>query len=134
MAGRRRLPCGLTGAATQPVRAARAVPPATATVPVTLGWRLLDGILALTATTAGTGAGYQDTWSVSPSLALTSMTVVETSTPPGRRYVSRAAVAPSSLADDTTYTFSYAILVRAETRTWVGSASLVVTVGSGGSL
>ena len=103
-------------------------------VPVTLVWVLAAGVLVLTATTLRRSPGYDDRWSMSPSVALTSLTVVEASLPDQTSYVSRASVAASELARDTTYTFSYSIVMRASDCTWFGSGSVAVTVGSDGSL
>jgi hypothetical protein len=103
-------------------------------VPIALGWELANGVLALTATTPGQAAICHDSWSVSPSLALTAVTIDDASVPGETTYVSRAAVDGSSLAHDTTYTFSYAIVMRTGESLWVGSRSLTVTVGRDGSM
>lgn len=130
MTRRTRLPCGLAGAPTPPARDTRAAPTATAeTVPVALGWQVAAGVLTLTATTHKRGGRYVDSWSVSPSLALATATVTGSS-PPGRPiYLAQAVASASSLAPDTTYTFNYAIVMKAGGNTWVGSRTLTVTVG-----
>jgi hypothetical protein len=98
-------------------------------VPVALGWQVAAGVLTLTATSHCRGASYVDSWSVSPSLALATATVTGSS-PPGRPiYVSQAVAPASSLAPDTTYTFSYAIVMKAGGNSWVGSRTLTLTVG-----
>jgi hypothetical protein len=99
-------------------------------VPVTLDWQLAASVLALIATTPRRGATCHDRWSMSPSVALTSTTIVDACA--GRTcYVSRASAPASGLARDTTYTFSYAIVMTGE-RTWVGSSSVTVTLGAEG--
>ncbi len=103
------------------------------TVPVAVDCQLADDVLRLTAQTPRLGAAYHDTWSISPSLALTWMTVADASVPLEPSYVSRAAVAAASLVRDTTYTFSYAIVMRTAGRAWAGSRSVAVTVGPDGS-
>lgn len=102
-------------------------------VPVTLSWRPAAGVLALMATTLRRGHGYEDRWSMSPSVALTSVTVVE-AFPAPMRYVSRASASASALAPNTTYTFSYSVVMRTSEHTWVGSSSVTVTVGADGSM
>lgn len=102
------------------------------TVRVTLAWQLAERVLTLTATTLRRGASYQDSWSISPSIPITSATVVDASVPRRSTYVSRAAVAASSLVPDTTYTFSYAIVMKAGARTWIGSGSTAITVADAG--
>lgn len=122
------------GAAT-PVPGATAARTATAqTVPMTLDWQLADAILTLTATTPRRGESCDDRWSMSPSVALTSATVADASRPCGASYVSRAWVAGSSLARDTTYTFGYSIVMSTSEFTCVGSGSVSITVGPDGSL
>lgn len=125
------------GGPTHPQAARAPGAPATGTVaahqvPVALRWELANGFLALTATTAWRSARHDDYWSVSPSLTFTSATVADTSVPGAPTYVSRAVVAGSSLAHDTTYTFGYAIAMRTSSCTWFGSSSVAVTVGPDG--
>src|SRR5512143_2671902 len=91
------------------------------TVPVVLRWELEDGSLAVTASTPKRGATYDDCWWVSPSLALRSKTVADSSVPGAATYVSRAVVSESAPAPDTTYTFSYAIAMRTGASAWFGS-------------
>jgi hypothetical protein len=101
-------------------------------VSVTLDWRLAAGTLALIATTPGRGARCDDRWSVSPSVRLTATTILDVRA--GRTwYVSRASAPASGLARDTTYTFSYSIVLRAADRTWAGSNSVTVTIGDEGT-
>lgn len=112
-------------------------PPAAAvasstTVLVKLAWQLAECVLTLTATTLRRGESYQDRWSISPSIALASATIIDSSVPRRRTYISRAAVVASSLAPETTYTFSYAIVMKAGARTWIGSGSAAITVADGG--
>jgi hypothetical protein len=100
-------------------------------VPVTLDWQLAASVLALIATTPRRGASCHDRWSMSPSVPLTSTTILDACA--GRTcYVSRASAPASGLARDTTYTFSYAIVMTGE-RTWVGSSSVTVTLGPEGA-
>jgi hypothetical protein len=103
-------------------------------VPVVLDWEVSEGALTLTATTPSLAASYDDRWSMSPSVALISVTVVEASSSGGMSYVSRASVSASTLAPDTTYSFSYSVVMRTSECTWVGSGSVTVTVGSDGSV
>ncbi len=103
------------------------------TVRVALVWQLADGVLVVIATTLKRGARYYDSWSISPSLALVSVTAIDRSLPHLTSYVSRASVTDFPPSTDTTYTFSYAIVMRARERVWVGSGSVTVTVGPDGS-
>ncbi len=104
-------------------------------VPITLAVRLAEGSLVLTATTPAKGESCDDSWSVSPSLPLVCEGKGEQAEA-GRSKVciSRASVAASALAPDTTYTFAYAIVMRTGERTWAGSASATVGVGPNGAL
>lgn len=130
-----RLPRDQAGASASPAPAAPvARRTAARTVPVALVWEATAGVLTLTATTPRMGASYHDSWSMSPSLALTLVTVTDTSVPRSPRYVSRAAVPEASLAHDTTYTFSYSIVMRSGDRVWAGSHSVTATVGPDGCL
>src|SRR5512143_570256 len=88
------------------------------TVPVSLDWSLTDVLLVLTATTPWRGEMCHDRWSTSPSLDLIPATVADAPVPPTQCYVARASVAESSLTPDTTYTFSYAIVIRIDRGTW----------------
>lgn len=134
MTRRTPLHCGLASGPRLAAREAAAARTAIAqTVDVTLGWRLADGVLTLAATTPKRGARYVDSWSVSPSLALATATATDSSLPGRATYVSRAVAGASSLTPETTYTFSYAIVMRAGAATWAGSRSLTVTVGPDGS-
>lgn len=103
-------------------------------LPVTIGWQLVDGVLLVTATTPWRGGSFDDMWSVSPSLALTSRTVKVSSVQRQAWYVSRAAVRASSLVPDTTYTLSYSVLIRTDASTWAGSGSVTLTVGPDGAV
>lgn len=130
-----RLPSGLASGAGAAAAGAPDIGNATAQpMPVTLRWSLAKSVLALTATTPWRGASYRESWSVSPSLDLAWTTVAEASVAGQTSHLSRAAVDASSLAHDTTYTFSYAILMRTFERVWVGGGSVALTVGSDGSL
>lgn len=124
---------------------ARATTGSTASVPVTrtasagivsvaLDWQLANGILTLTATTPGHGACCEDSWWATPPLALTSATVVEACVATQPCYVSRATVAAASLVPDTTYTFSYAIVMHGREGAWVGSVRVAITVGPDSSV
>ncbi len=103
-------------------------------VPVVLVWSLADRVLTVTATTPWRGAVCRDSWSISPSLDLVATTGTAATAPLTPGYVARASVAESSLAPDTTYTFSYAIVMRTGDSTWAGGSSVTVTVGSDRSL
>ncbi len=104
------------------------------TMHVALACEQADGVLLVIATTLKRGATYHDSWSISPSLALASVTIADTSVPDRPSYVSRAVVGDSSLDADTTYTFSYAIVMRAGADSWAGSGSIAVTVDADGAL
>lgn len=106
----------------------------TRTAHVTLRWELVHDALKLTATTAIRSDSYWDSWWVSPSVPLRSATLDDASAAAAGRYVSRALVRESALAPDTTYTFSYAILMRTGASVWVGGCSLTLTVGPDRSL
>ena len=112
----------------------RAATASTQAVRVHLVWLRADGVLVLIATTLKRGASYNDSWSISPSLGLVSATVLDASMPDRPRYVSRASVAESPLESDTTYTFSYGIVMHGADTAWAGSGSLALTVGPDGSL
>ncbi len=110
---------------------------ATERVEVHLRVRLANCELVLTATTPAMGESYQDSWSVSPSLPLVcepAAAAMGTGVHGSGTLVSRATVAIASLAPDTTYTFTYAVVLGSCARTWAGSASATVAVGSDGAL
>jgi hypothetical protein len=98
-------------------------------LPVTIGWQSADSVLTLTASTPLKSASFVDRWSVTPSLALASATVLDESSPGQARCVSRACASESALAPDTTYTFSYSIVMKAGADTWSGSGSVAITIG-----
>jgi hypothetical protein len=102
-------------------------------VPVDLAWRVAGDDLTLTGVTAGKGVDCHDRWWTSPGLSLAWETAVDADRPPGYDYVSRAVVPASSLAADTTYTFSYSIIMRAGDEVWMGSAGLALTIGADGA-
>lgn len=122
-------------AALIPLALRTAVDEATAAqrVPVKLAWGVAGDDLTLTAVTAGKGVDCRDRWSTSPGLSLTSETAADADRPPGYNYVSRATVPASSLAADTTYTFSYSIIMRVGDEVWMGSAGLALTIGADGA-
>ncbi len=103
-------------------------------VRLALVWQLAGDVVIAIATTVKWGVSYHDTWWISPSLDLDSLTVVDVSAAGSPRYVSRAAVPAPSLEPDTTYTFSYAIVMQAGESTWAASGSVALSVGADGAL
>jgi hypothetical protein len=102
-------------------------------VPVDLAWRVAGDDLTLTAVTAGKGVDCRDRWWTSPGLSIASKTAADADRPHGYDYISRAVVPASSLEADTTYTFSYSIIMRSGDEVWMGSAGLALTIGAGGA-
>jgi hypothetical protein len=99
------------------------------TVPVTVSWQALDGVLTLTATTLKKGTAVSDGWAASPALSLDP---ARTAGGPDDQtsYVSTVTIPLASLAPNTTYTFSYTIGMTAAQNSWLGTGSLTLTTGA----